>query len=284
MGHHNHNHQNETGKNILIVFFLNLFFVIVEIFGAIISQSVSIASDAFHDLGDCLILLFAYILEKKSKKQGNNTYTFGYKKLSIIASLFTSLILASGSIFMVIRAIERIQNPQPVNGNIMLILSVIAIAINSLGVIKLMGNKKLVSKAIMLHLLEDVFGWVAILISSLFIIKFNWYIIDPILSICISLFILYNASKNIYLSTTLLLDKVPENIDYTTIETLIKNQKEIKTIKNLHIWSLDEETTNLTVTCKISEHLTIKEANNIREKILNQLETYHLNEIIIEFN
>ena len=82
MEHNKHNHHHhETGKDILVVFFLNLFFVIIEIFGAIISQSISIASDAFHDFGDCLILLFAYILEKRSKKDSNNTYAYGYKKL-----------------------------------------------------------------------------------------------------------------------------------------------------------------------------------------------------------
>jgi cobalt-zinc-cadmium efflux system protein len=279
---HNH-HHNETGKNILLVFFLNLFFVIIEIIGAILSQSVSIASDAFHDFGDCLILLFAYILEKRSKNVSNDEYTYGYKKLSIIASLFTSLILASGSFFIITRAIDRIQNPQDVNGKIMLVLALIGIIINGFGAFKLMGNKKLVSKSIMLHLLEDVLGWIAILISSFFIIQFEWFIIDPILSIFISIFIMYNAIKNIYASILLLLDKVPEHININEVKSIFLNQVAIDEIINIHVWSLDEETTNLTTICRVDQSLTIKDINLIKDTLNKQLKQYHFNEIIIEF-
>ena len=196
MGHH-HSHEQEKGGNIKVAFFLNISFTIIEIIGGVLTNSVAILSDALHDLGDSLSLGLAWYFEKKSKKGRSKNFSFGYKRFSLLGALINAIVLIIGSIFILREAIPRIINPEPVDTKGMILLAILGIFVNGLAVLRLKKGTSLNEKVISLHLLGDVFGWIAVLIGAIAIYYFNSPIIDPILSFLIAGFILFNVYKNL---------------------------------------------------------------------------------------
>ena len=187
----------KTEKNILIAFLLNLSFSIIEFIGGAITNSVAIISDSIHDMGDAVSIGLSYFLERKSTKKPDNKYTYGYLRYSVLGSIITTFILISGSILVIYNAILRLFNPVEINYNGMIIFAVIGVLINFLAAYFTKEGDSLNQKAVNLHMLEDVMGWIIVLIGA-FIIKFtNITIIDPIMSILVSLFILINAIGNL---------------------------------------------------------------------------------------
>lgn len=234
--------HNHDGKNLLVAFLLNLSFSIIEIICGIYSNSYAIISDALHDFVDSLIILFAYFLKILSKKKSNLKYQFGFSRLNLVGALITSFILIVGSLFIIVNALPRLVNPEVVNTKIMMFLAIIAILINFISMLKMKSSHSLLDKAIVLHLLEDVLGWIAILVSSIIIYFTQFYIIDPILSIVISLFISYKSIINIIkcFKEVLLVNPLVEN--HCEIVSIIKTDlyKIINTSENEYIIIIDD--------------------------------------------
>ena len=159
----------KTDKNIFVAFFLNISFSIIELFGGLFTNSIAILSDAIHDFVDALSIGISYFLEKKSKKEPDNIYTYGYIRYSILGALITTVILITGSIFVIINALIRLFNPVTINYDGMLILSIIGIIFNLLAAYMTKEGDSLNQKSVNLHMLEDVFGWIVVLIGSLLI-------------------------------------------------------------------------------------------------------------------
>ena len=183
--HHGHHHHGDV-KNLGIAFILNVCFTIIEIVGGILTNSVAILSDALHDLGDSLSLGLAWYFQRLSEKGRDRNFSYGYKRFSVLGALITSVVLVIGSVIIIYSAVSRLQHPQISNGLGMLGLAVLGILVNGAAVVRLKGSSSVNSRAVMLHLMEDVLGWVAVLIGSLFIYFFDWQIIDPILSLMIA--------------------------------------------------------------------------------------------------
>ena len=203
----------KSEKNIFIAFLLNLLFAIIELVGGFVTNSISIISDSVHDFGDALSIGMAYFLEKKSNKKPDKNYTYGYLRYSMLSALLTSTILLVGAVFVIVGAIPRLINPVEVNHDGMLILAILGVVINLIAAAKTSHSHNLNEKAINLHLIEDVLGWVAVLAGSI-VIKFTGlYIIDPILSIGITIYILYHVYKNIKEVFNVLLEKAPSDVD-----------------------------------------------------------------------
>lgn len=236
---HCHNHSDST-KRIRIAFLLNLFFSIFELIGGILTNSVSILSDAIHDIGDSLSIGLSYILEKISKNESNDKYTYGYLRYSLIGALFTSIMLLIGSIFVFYKAIPLLFEPDIVNHDMMIIFAIFGTLINGYAAYKTSKGHGKNEKAISLHLIEDVLGWISVLIGSI-IIKFTgWTIIDPILSILIAVYILYHVYENIKDVFYIFMDKVPLSINVDNIKKEIENKfKSVKEVHHIHIWSVD---------------------------------------------
>ena len=191
---HIHTHHGDV-KNIKIAFFLNLGFSIVEIIGGFLTNSVAILSDAVHDLGDSFSLGLAWYFQKFSRKQRDKNFTYGYKRFSLVGALINSIVLIAGSVLILSEAIPRIFNPQQADAGGMFLLAILGIIVNGIAVVRLRKGSSLNEKVVSLHMLEDVLGWSAVLIGAI-IMKFtNLYIIDPILSVLISFFILFNVFK-----------------------------------------------------------------------------------------
>ncbi len=251
--HHHHHHRQASDKKILTAFFLNLFFVVVEIFGGFFTNSFAILSDAIHDLGDCVAIGFAYIMEKLSKKAPDEKYTYGYRRYSLLSAMATSVLLVVSSIFVVCGAIVRLGEPKEVRGGIMLVVAVFGVIINGVAVIVTHKGTGANEKAVSVHLLEDVLGWVAVLIGSALICAFKWYFIDGILSLCIALFLIIHSVITIKDVFAILLEKSPKGFDVQDYKEKITSIEGVENVHHLHIWSLDGERIMATLHVRLQE-------------------------------
>ena len=229
----------KSEKNILVAFLLNLAFSIFEFIGGTITNSVSIISDSIHDIGEALSIGISYFLEKKSKKKPDEKYTFGYMRYSVIGSFITIIVLTIGSILVIYNAIVRIINPVTINYNGMIVFAIIGCIVNIFAAYFTKDGHSLNQKAVNLHMIEDVLGWLVVLIGAIVMRFTNINIIDPILSIFVALFILKNTIANLNSIASLFLEKTPKNILVAEIKEHIIKIKDVKDVHHIHIWSMD---------------------------------------------
>ena len=248
-------------KNILIAFILNLSFSVFEFVGGIFTNSVAIISDSIHDIGDAVSIGVSYFLEKKSKKQPDNIYTYGYLRYSVIGSVITTLILLVGSVLVVINAVNRIFNPQEINYNGMIIFAVIGVAVNFLAAYFTRDGDSLNQKAVNLHMVEDVLGWMVVLIGAIVMRFTDFLLIDPILSIAVAVYIFIHAFSHLKEALDLFLVKIPEGIEIDEIKHHLLEIDGVLDVHHIHVWSMDGNQNYATMHIVTNgEHLEIKKA------------------------
>lgn len=267
----------KTDKNILIAFILNICFSIIELIGGFITGSIAILSDSLHDFGDALSIGISYFLEKKSKKKADDKYTYGYIKYSVMGSVITTTILIVGSIFVIFESIKRVINPTEINYNGMIIIAVFGVIINTVAALKTKEGESLNQKAVNLHMLEDVLGWLIVLIGG-FLIKFtNISIIDPILSIIVALFILINSFKNMNDVLEIFLEKTPRDININEIKEHLQTLKGVKEVHHIHVRTIDGYSNFATL------HVVVeKYSENIKNKIKEELKEHNISHSTVE--
>ena len=267
----------KTEKNILIAFLLNIGFSIFEFIGGTITNSVAIISDSIHDMGDALSIGISYFLEKISKKKPDNKYTYGYIRYSVIGSIITTTILLIGSIFVIYNAILRIINPVDINYDGMIIFALVGAIVNFMAAYFTKDGDSLNQKAVNLHMLEDVLGWIVVFIGAIIMRFTDIKIIDPILSIFVALFIFKNAFKNLKVIIDLFLEKTPNNIDINELKEHLLKIEGINDIHHIHIWSIDGYKTLATL------HAVTNEDNHkIKELVKEELKEHGIDHITIE--
>ena len=281
--HGNHHHSHESDKNIGLAFFLNLSFTIIELIGGALTNSIAIMSDAVHDFGDSLSLALAWYFQRKSKKGSTHQYTYGYKRFSLLGAIITSTVLVVGSIYILSEAIPRLISPQETNAGGMFMLAVLGIIINGIAVLRTRKAVSINERVVSLHLLEDVLGWAAVLIGSAIMYFTNLTIIDPILSIAIAFFVLFNVIKNIRQILPILLQGSPVDIEREHIIVQLKNFDQIKNIHDLHIWSLDEAYNVLTVHITLKESMSMEKLVELKAGIRTVLKEEEIQHATIEF-
>ena len=222
-----------------MAFLLNAFFSVFELIGGIFTHSVAIISDAIHDLGDAIGIGLAYFLEKKSRTKPDDRYTYGYTRYSVLGALITNSILIIGSVIVIYNAVNRIINPVAINYDGMIIFAIIGAVVNLIAAYFTREGDSLNQKAVNLHMLEDVMGWIVVLVGAI-VMKFtNFALIDPILSIAVAVFILINAVKSYKTIINLFLVKTPEDISVEDIKKRILSINEVEDVHHIHIWSMD---------------------------------------------
>ena len=267
----------KTEKNILIAFILNLAFSIFEFFGGIFTGSVAIISDAVHDIGDAASIGIAFILEKKSKKAPDKKYTYGYAGYSVIGGLISTSILLFGSIAVIYNAIDRIISPVEINYNGMIIFAVIGVCVNLTAAFLTQGGKSLNQKAVNFHMLEDVLGWVVVLIGAIVIRFTNFYIIDPLMSIGVAIFIIIGAIKNLKEIFDIILQKTPCDIDIDELTEEILTIEGVLDVHHIHVRSIDGSNNCATM------HVVINgEHNKIKNKIREELKEHGISHVTLE--
>lgn len=284
MGHHHHHShkQEQSVKNIKTAFFLNLFFAIFEIAGGIYTNSMAIITDALHDLGDSISLGVAWHLHKVSTKKEDHKYSFGYRRFSLLGAVINSLILVIGSVFILLETIPRLINPEQPDAKGMIIIAVIGLLVNGAAVFKLRKGKTLNERVVMLHLLEDVLGWAAVLVGSVVMVFTDLPIIDPILAAIIICWVLFNAFRNLMKGGRIFLQAIPHNVDANRIKQLVCDLPEVKKVEDLHVWSMDGEYTVLTMHVIPIGIKTLTEVSALRKKIRDQLHEFNIDHATIE--
>ena len=268
----------KTEKNILIAFILNIAFSIFEFLGGLFTNSISILSDSIHDLGDAISIGIAYFMEKKSKRHADNKYTYGYIRYSVLGGVITTTLLFVGSILVIIGAVKRIINPVPVNYSGMIILAIIGVILNFIAAYVTREGDSINQKAVNLHMLEDVLGWVIVLIGAIVMNFTDIRIIDPIMSIGVALFILVHSLKNLKKVLDLFLEKTPEDIDIDELKEHLVKINGVDDIHHIHVWSIDGYNNYATM------HIVskAKDINKIKKEIREELEEHNICHAILE--
>ncbi|HSM56122.1 MAG TPA: cation diffusion facilitator family transporter [Candidatus Sulfomarinibacteraceae bacterium] len=236
---HPHHHHDDSSHDIKIAFFLNLGFVLIEIVGGLLTNSMAILSDALHDLGDSISLGLSWWLNRYSERGENERYSYGYRRFSLLGALLNTLILIVGSVIILMEAIPRLLEPQPAHAPGMMLLALVGIGVNGLAVYRLRGGRSLNVRAVSLHLMEDVLGWVAIFVVGAILLFADLPILDPILSILITAYVLFNVLRNMRATATLFLQGVPEDVDIRRLKEQILGFPEVRSTHHTHAWSLD---------------------------------------------
>lgn len=229
----------KSDKKILLAFLLNLFFSIFEFIGGVFTSSVAIMSDAIHDIGDAASIGVSYFLERKSRKDPDSEYTYGYLRYSAIGSMLTTSILIIGSAAVIYNAVLRLINPTEINYNGMIIFALIGVVVNFLAAYFTRDGESLNQRAVNLHMIEDVLGWVVVLIGAVVMRLTDISVIDPIMSIGVALFILWNAIKNMKELLDVLLEKIPTGISVDGIKDHIEEIGGVIGVHHIHIWTMD---------------------------------------------
>lgn len=237
-----HHRQSSRDKGLSLAFWLNLLFSIVEGVGGMLTNSRAILADAFHDFMDALAIGAAVALERLSDKKRSEQFTYGYRRFSLLAALGMSLLLCLGAVVMAISALESFIRPEPVHSAGMLWLAILGIAVNGFAFLRMRhggSSSRHNKRAIMLHLLEDVLGWVAVLLGAAVIYFTGWFWIDGVLALGIAGFIGYNAIRNLVPAMRVFLQAVPENVDIGSLSRALLELEGVGRIHDLHVWSLD---------------------------------------------
>lgn len=267
----------KTEKNILLAFILNLAFSVFEFVGGIFTGSVAIVSDALHDIGDAASIGISYFLEKKSKKQPDEEYTYGYARYSVFGSVITTVILLFGSIMVISNAVNRIIEPAEINYNGMIVFAIIGTSVNLAAAFLTRDGNSLNQKAVNLHMIEDVLGWVVVLLGAIVMRFTDFALIDPIMSIGVAVFILVNALKNLKEAIDLFLEKTPHGVAVKEIKEHITQLDGVLDVHHIHIWSMDGQTSYATM-----HIVTNADSHQIKEKVREEALEHGITHVTIE--
>jgi len=263
---HSHDHSHAEG-NLKVAFFLNLTFTIIEFIGGILTNSIAILSDALHDLGDTGSLGLAWYFEKLSHKKPSSQHTYGYRRFRLLGGLITGFVLTIGLCFILFNSFKRLANPEPVNATGMMALAVLGILVNGAAVLRVKKGSSITERIVSWHLLEDVLGWVAVLIGAFVMSLWELPIIDPLLSIGISSFIIWNVFRNLKQVARVFLQTVPENFNLIEFEKKVSEIPHVVSTHHTHVWSLDGEkhvfSTHLVVTKECDEQSILEAKQHV---------------------
>ena len=229
----------KSEKRMLIAFWLNLSFALLEAVFGFIFRSSAVMADAVHDLGDALAIGLSAFLEKISKKKGDKKYSLGYKRFSLLGAILTGSILILGSFWIFLENVPRLWTPEEVNYQGMLILGLVAIAVNLLASRLVHHGHSHNESMLSLHFLEDILGWLAVILVSIVLHFTDWYFLDPLLSLCIASYILSQALPTFWKNMKIFLEHVPEGIDLSALEADILALENVQAITQLNVWTTD---------------------------------------------
>lgn len=265
--------------SIWLAFFLNLSYAIVEFIAGGIFGSSAVLADSVHDLGDAIAIGISALLETISNREEDRQYTLGYKRFSLLGAMLTAVILMIGSVLVILENVTKIVHPQPVNEEGILWLGIIAVAINVLASLVVRKGKTKNESILSLHFLEDTLGWLAVILMAIILRYTDWYILDPLLSLVISIFILSKAIPRFWSTLKIFLDAVPEGVDIKQVKKDLEQLDHVASVNQLNLWTMDGLEKNAIV------HVCLEEIEHIeycKESIRNLLKDYGFQNVTIE--
>lgn len=277
-------HSEISGKRFFAVTTLNIVITIAEFFGGFISGSLGLLSDAVHNLEDSLSMFISYIANVIGRRQTDAQKTFGYKRAEILAAFVNSVILIVITILMIIESIKRFRTPQHINGTLMMVVAIIGLLANFISMIALWSGSKdnLNIKATFLHMLSDTLSSVGVFIASIFVTLFQWYWVDPLITIIIAIWLSKEAYDVVKESVNILMEASPD-IDLNEVKKAILTVPDVVGIHHIHDWMIDENYIifdahiNVTKNCNMAE---LEEIYRKVEKILK--EQFHVSHVTLQ--
>ena len=261
---HSHQHEHEATDNLKMAFWLNAVFALIEIAGGIFTNSIAILSDAFHDLGDSAALGLAWYFQRYSIKKRDDIYTYGYKRYSLVGASLSAVILLIGSVIIIFNAIPRLITPEPVHTQGMMYLAIVGIIINGLAMFRLKSGHSQNEKVISIHLLEDVLGWVAVLVASIIMKFYDIPILDPLLSLIITAFILFRVFGNMKQTFRIFMQATPSEEQIDHFRKHLSAIKGILDVHDMHFWTMDGSYNVASLHVSVNPDLSFSETEIIK--------------------
>lgn len=279
---HTHDHSREATGDLRLAFLLNLGFTLVAAIGGVWTNSVAILSDAVHDFGDSLSLGLAWHLDRYARRERNHRFSYGYRRFSLLGAVATTAALVVGSAFVLAEAIPRLLEPEPTDAVGMIGFAALGVAVNGVAAFRLRGRKSLNARVISWHLLEDVLGWGAVLVVAITLLFFDLPVLDPALSIAITVFVLYNVIRNLRDTTVLFLQGVPDDVDLKAIERRFGALNHVQSTHHTQVWSMDGAHHVLTTHLVVDAETTKDEVLSLRDDVRRLCEDHDFAHTTVE--
>jgi len=284
-GHsHRHRHHHGATENIRVAFLLNFGFALLEIVGGLLTNSIAILSDALHDLGDSLSIGLSWLLNRYSERTGDAQFSYGYRRFALVGALLNGLILIVGAAFVLSQAIQRLSEPEPIVPGGVVALAIVGIAVNGYAALRLHRTESLNARVISWHLVEDVLGWCAILLLGVVSLVAEVPVLDPLISIGISVLIIVNGVRQLVPVIRVFLQAAPPGVDLESLQMELDAIDGVESVHDLRVWSLDGEHHVLTAHLVISERSTVEQQQRILELAHAVARKIHLQEAAIQID
>lgn len=280
--HHHHHHSHAAMGRMKGAFWLNLIFAIFELIGGFYFNSVAIMSDALHDFGDAAALAMAVFLEKYSLRSSNAQYSYGYRRFSVLGALFTGVILLVGSVFILVEALPRLFKPESPHAEGMIVMAFIGVAVNGYAAYKVSKGESLNERMLMWHMLEDLMGWVLVLVGAIIMKIFDIPQIDAGLAIVLSIWIIYNVFRNLKEAAAVFLMATPNGLNWALIEDSLRSIPGVLGLHHMHIWSLDGQKHILTAHVVVAASTSWQEQEKIKAMLKKKSGELGISEATLE--
>ena len=284
---HDHSHgsteHTQADQGLGAAFLLNSAFVLIEIVGGFYTNSVSILSDALHDFGDSLALGVAWYFERISNKRRSESYTYGYRRYSVLGAVVNALVLMGGSVLVIREAISRLSSPEPVNSLGMLGLAILGVIVNGIAFSRLHRGHSHNVEVVRLHLLEDVLGWVVVLLGALAIYFWDLTFLDPLLSLLVTTWILFQVIKRLIKSLRIILQIAPEQVQTSQVEHAILELAGVLGVHDTHLWTMDGNYHILSIHVVVESSYSLQQVAEIKHAIRTLLRSNAIEHATIEF-
>lgn len=274
--------EKKSAKHIRSALMINIIFTIVEILGAIFTNSIALLTESIRNIGDVLSIAVAYFLERRSQKRPKKEYTYGYARYSILGSIFSTFFLIISSIVVIITIIPRFIEPENINHEGMFFFAILGLILNGIGTFKTFRGKGINEQAVSLHLFEDLLSWLGVLFISIVMPIWNVPILDPLLSLIITVFIFRKGLEHLEEAFNIFLEKVPKNISIDDLKEKIKMVNHVIDIVELHVWTLDGIKDCATLKVFIDNTISLSKMMDVKEKIRCVVKEFHIEDITIE--
>ncbi|MFP4011235.1 MAG: cation diffusion facilitator family transporter [Spirochaetaceae bacterium] len=280
---HAHAHDDPGAGGFRVAFFLNLVFTLVEFVGGMLTNSVAILADAVHDLGDSVSLLFSWSMERISRRPRTDRQTFGYKRYSVLGAVVSAAVLLLGSVFVLMEAVPRLFDPEPVLPEGMIPLAVAGVGFNLAAVLRLRRGGKLNHRVVLLHLLEDVLGWIGVFVVGVVMLFADVPVLDPILSVAVTVFVLSRIVPRLRSALGVFLQYAPSGIALGHIEEEVKAFPQVLGVHDLHVWSLDGSYNLLSTHVVVDENMSLGGLEELKARIKERLAGWDIHHVTLEF-
>lgn len=280
---HPEHHNHAVVGDLRVALAINVLFTIIEFVGGFLTNSVAIIADAVHDLGDSVTLSLALVMERIAGRGRTGRQTFGYRRYSTLGALFTGVILVVGAVTVLFHAIPRILDPEPVESGGMIALALLGVAMNVLAALRLSRSSSMNARAAFLHLMEDVFGWVAVLLGAIAIRVWGIVWLDPVLSVGINVFVLSRAIPVLVRAMRVFLQYVPADISVDELQERLGGDQRITDVHDIHVWSLDGEYTLFSAHIVTDGDRTVHELEDLKHDIRTRLAEAGIDHVTVQF-